>query len=108
MPDFTEVVHFHCASVENYETEVPGSSGKAHKVRVGYAGPRSPTKFAWSCDCPGFKFRHRCKHIDQAKNDPAYCGWHEMISGGEVVRDEDNIARCPECGNLAIAMRYAV
>ena len=106
MPDFTEIVQFHCASVEEYSTEVVGSRGKTYTVRVGYAGPRSPTKFAWSCDCPGFKFRKRCKHIDAAKQN--YCGWQENIHGEERVRDEEGIARCPKCNDLAIAQRHAV
>jgi len=108
MPDFTEEIHFHCASVEDYETEVKGSAGRIYKVRVGYAGPKAPTKFAWSCECQSFKFRHRCKHIDEAKAAPEYCGWLQMVGGGEIVRDDDGVARCPECNNLAIAMRYAV
>jgi hypothetical protein len=105
MPDFTDVVYFHCQSVEEYEAEVKGSTGKTYKVRVGYS-KGGPTKFAWSCDCPGFKFRHRCKHIETAKQD--YCGWLQMIGGGEIVRDKNNVPRCPECGNIAIAQRHAV
>jgi hypothetical protein len=107
MPDFTEEVHFHCASVEDYETEVEGSGGRSYKVRVGYVHG-GPVKFDWSCECQGFKFRKRCKHIDQAKASPDYCGWHQMIEGGDIVRDENNVACCPKCGNIAIALRYAV
>ncbi len=106
MPDFTHVVYFHCQSVEDYEAKIEGSTGREYTVRVGYAGPEHSTKFAWSCDCQSFKFRHRCKHIEAAKKD--YCGWHEQIQGGEIIRDESNVARCPECNNLAIAMRHAV
>ena len=107
MPDFTEEVHFHCASVESYETEVKGSTG-THKVWVGRANWPGAAQYEFQCDCKGFKFRKTCKHIKQVKESESYCGWHQMIGGGEVVRDENNVACCPECGNLAIAMRYAV
>ena len=105
MPDFTEEVHFHCASVEDYSTEIKGSTG-THKVWVGRANWPGAAQYEFQCDCKGFKFRHRCKHIEEAKKD--YCGWHEQIEGGEIKRDENNIARCPKCNNLAIAMRYGV
>ncbi len=108
MPDFTEMVYFHCQSVEDYETEVKGSTGKTYKVRVGYAGIASQTRYEFTCECQGFKFRHTCKHIKKAQNDPAYCGWFEQIHGGEIVRDDVGVARCPKCNNLAIALRYAV
>ncbi len=107
MPDFTEVVHFHCASVEEYSTEVRGSTGKTYTVRLGYA-KLGPTKYAWECECQSFKFRHRCKHIEAAKNAADYCGWQQQIHGGEISRDDQNVARCPNCRNLAIALRYAI
>ena len=104
MSDLTRQAFFHCPSVENYPTEVQGSR-KTYTVRVGYL-PGGPTQFAWSCECPGFKFRKTCKHIDEAKK--TYCGWSEFVHGGEVKRDENNCARCPECGDLAIAQEHAV
>jgi hypothetical protein len=109
MPDFTQVVHFHCESVESFSTEVKGSTGRIYKVRVGYADwPGAATKFAWSCDCQSFKFRKTCKHIAKAKVESNYCGWQGFVHGGEAVRDEHNIARCPQCNGIAIAMRHAV
>jgi hypothetical protein len=105
VPDFTRQAFFHCPTVENYSTVVQGSRGKSYTVRVGYS-QGGATKFAWSCECPGFKFRHHCKHIDEAKQN--YCGWSEFVHGGEVVRDENNVARCPKCGDPALAQDHAV
>lgn len=39
---------------------IKGSKGDEYIVR------REGDK--WSCSCPGFSFRHHCKHIDAAKN----------------------------------------
>lgn len=41
--------------------EVSGSSGKLYHVTV------SDNK--WSCTCPGFGFRHNCKHIKDMKQE---------------------------------------
>ena len=105
MPDLTRHVFYHCPSVESHEAKIEGSTGKVYTVRLGYSRG-GPTQFAWSCDCPGFKFRGRCKHIVEAKE--SHCGWSEFVHGGEVARDENNVARCPLCGELAIAQEHAV
>lgn len=108
MPDFTIEVYFHCASAESFECEVPSSTpGKTYKVRLGYS-QGGPTQYAWSCDCKGFKFRGKCSHIVKAKNRPDYCGWQGFVHGDDPVQNEDGEFRCPRCGNLAIALRYAV
>jgi len=108
VPDFTIEVHFHCQSAEDFETESKGSTGKTYKVWVGRANWPGAAQYEWQCECKSFKFRRVCKHIEAAKNAPDYCGWQEQIKGGEIVRDDDGVARCPECNDLAIALRYAV
>ena len=108
MPDFTQVVYFHCASVEEFSTEVQGSNDKTYKVRLGYAPLPASTKFAWTCECPSFQYRGRCKHIKQVRSGESYCGWQQQIHEGEMVRDATYVARCPKCSNLAIAARHAV
>lgn len=44
---------------QDLELSVTGSSGDKYVVRR--------VKNRWSCTCPGFTFRHRCRHIDEAK-----------------------------------------
>ena len=108
MPDFTEEVYFHCQTVESFETEVKGSTGKTYRVWVGYCSRPHSAKFDWQCECKGYKFRGTCKHIEKAKVESGYCGWQQFIHGGEVVRNGDRVARCPKSGDLAHALRYAV
>ena len=44
---------------ENGSWEIPGSKGNLYKVNL-----RSGQ---WTCDCVGFGFRRKCKHIVKAK-----------------------------------------
>lgn len=108
MPDFAIEIRFHCQSVESYETEVKGSTDKTYRVWIGWANWPGAAQYEWQCECQSFKFRRKCKHIDAAKASSDYCGWQEQIRGGEIVRDDTGVARCPECNDLAIAMRHAV
>lgn len=39
--------------------EVPGSNGKKYFL--------SKVGKGWSCTCPGYQFRHKCKHVDEMK-----------------------------------------
>ncbi len=39
---------------------VEGSKGKAYVVKLSNEG-------IWSCTCPGYSFRRRCKHIEKTK-----------------------------------------
>jgi hypothetical protein len=40
--------------------EIVGSSGKSYYL--------TKTGSRWVCTCPGFQFRHKCRHIEQAGN----------------------------------------
>jgi len=41
---------------------VEGSKGKVYVVKVSNEG-------AWSCTCPGYSFRRRCKHVESMRLD---------------------------------------
>jgi len=109
MPDFTEEVFFHCVTAEHFKMDVPSSSDPktVYKVSLGYSHEPRDAQYEWSCECKGFKMRHKCRHIDRAKNSPMYCGWNGFTDGGEVTyKGGDPL--CPNCGSLAKALRYAV
>lgn len=50
------------------------------------------------CDCEGYKFRHKCSHIEQVYNH-YFCDWSEA----EAKEKQDNEQRskhiCPKCGS---------
>lgn len=54
------------------------------------------------CDCPGFHYRKRCKHV--AEIDRCRCTWSQQGSGGDVTVD----GRCPECGGPVIHVMVGV
>lgn len=89
-----------CSSNEDgIEKKVLSSDGKTeYTVYVSSHGI--------SCDCMGFKTRHKCKHLDQVSKD--LCGWNQQIEGGDVVRDAENKPHCPKCGAEAKLVRVAV
>lgn len=86
MPDLTIEHFYYCDSVENFTYKI---EGKPYTVKHG------PTAFGsynydWSCDCKSFQYRHRCKHIEEAKQH--FCGWNQFTDGGQP-RD----GLCPKC-----------
>jgi hypothetical protein len=65
-PDDTQVIWVRLP--ENRETvafkgeaqyEIPGSKGLPYTVTL--------NRGQWTCSCPGFGFRRRCRHVDEAK-----------------------------------------
>ena len=108
MPDFTEVVHYHCASVESFQTEVKGSKGQVYHVGITYQDHPDAAQYDWDCTCKGFSFRRSCKHVTEAKLSKAYCGWHQMVDGGDPVEMLHGDPLCPRCSGKTIPLRYAV
>lgn len=107
MPDLIYEVFYHCKTAEHYSKSVFSSTGKEYHVL--YGPSHGQYQFDWTCDCSAFKFGRGkyCKHIEQVKSSPEYCGWMQFQEGGEVVR-KDGEAFCPKCGERAIAQRHGV
>ena len=104
MPDFTYEVFYHCASAENWSTQVEGSKGKKYTV----TWEQGREGHDYTCTCQAFKFgRKACKHIKQVEQSDKHCKWLQFIDG-DKPKMENNEAHCPKCGCQAFAQRWAV
>ena len=80
------------------ETTVVGSGGSEYTLRN--------SKGQWSCECAGFTFRGRCKHIERHMANG--CRWHQQFDGGKPLIDKDGEDACPNCGKLVDTVSCAV
>jgi len=77
-----------------------GSSDKVYKVSRLKHNP-GPYTVNWWCDCPGFKFNKKCRHVTAAKHKICSYGW-EAAAGSPTKMGKT----CPECGGPTIVMEY--
>lgn len=101
MPDLTIEYYYHCLSAEHFETMVQGSGENKYCVIYGKMTSGNPFEHDWGCNCKGFQFNGKCKHIAIAKE--RQCGWYQFIDGGEPVN-----GKCPECQGDIKSMGYGV
>ncbi len=80
-----------CLSNEHVEVKAQGSKGDVYTCTFGPTN-HGPVQYDWTCDCKGFKFRKKCKHVIDAERDR--CGWHQQFDGGRSM-----MGYCPRCGN---------
>ena len=67
LADVSEYMVFdgwHNATSNEVEHEVVGSRGNKYTVRRN-------SESVWSCTCPGFGFRRKCKHVSAAQKEHA-------------------------------------
>ena len=105
MPDFTYETYYHCLSVEYFSMKVAGSKGKEYLVEMKRS--EGDCEFDWHCECEGFKFRGKCKHIEAVKKSGKYCGWMQFTEGGEPAMANGEKV-CPKCGGEIVGRRWAV
>lgn len=81
---------FACSSIEmKFELAVQSSHGTA-AYQVTYEPENG-----WSCECTGFQYRQRCKHVELAKT--KVCHWNASRQAlGEPAKIAGQAA-CPLC-----------
>jgi hypothetical protein len=112
MPDLTNETFYHCATAENWQTEVPSSTGNgSYTVRWDNHSHLNTHQhqYDYSCTCWAYKKGKGkpCKHIQQVLESNQHCKWSQFIHGGEVGR-KNGQAVCPKCGEEAIAQLWGV
>lgn len=102
MPDFTIETRKVCAQNIRFETAIPGSKGDNYKVTF---GPENPGDYGanWHCECAGFSYRARCRHVEVAKGQKCDAGW-EAYAGGDGIEGD----ACPKCGGPVEIIKIAV
>ena len=92
------IFHTHsCSTNKEWSTQIVGSKGTVYTVRH----QKVAGVYDYTCTCPSFKFRRKCKHIDQA--DKLRCGWDEFYSDGKAqpkpTANNPDQHSCPNCGS---------
>jgi len=85
-----------CIQNEHFEYTTPKGYRVLWALGAGKAFGMNPHDWAWTCTCTGFKFRKKCKHIEEAKK--AQCTWDGHWDEGEVTKE----GKCPRCGSDTI------
>jgi len=106
MPDMIVRSFWHCQSFENFEVETPSSRGDGVYLVIFGPTPFGPAQHDWSCECKGFLFRKRCKHVEAAKK--SRCGWSQFGDGDDIKRAESGRPICPKCKGPVSAMNWGV
>jgi len=108
MPDFTIEFATVCDSNTYFAQGVKSSKGdKTYMVRWEHT-PDGPVEYGWTCECPGFKHRKKCKHVSMVEASGKRCAWNaEMSTAAEpLVKDGEKV--CPCCEGPVTVHRIAV
>lgn len=90
MPDLDIQYVRVCATNTFWAHRVMGSQGNPYFVTWGIL-PGHPTP-TWRCQCKGFQYRGKCRHIDLAKH--ARCAWNAEHDITARAKGD----KCPKCG----------
>lgn len=96
MPDLDRVLTCTCPSNFNWARLVE-SSDQQRRYNVFYTA-----EAGYTCTCPGFKYRGKCRHIDEVA--PERCGAMADAFANTIYNDKN----CPDCGERTIPFYVAV
>lgn len=102
--------YYHCASAEDWNTKVKGSTGKTYTVRYGSKGHKNihDVEHDYSCTCEAYRYQSGyCKHIKQVIKEKRRCGWMQFVDGGVPGLIQGELI-CPECGDSVVMRGWAV
>ncbi len=108
MPDLTQQTAWTCASNLEWSARVASASSLAsYEVRWGPT-PSGEAQYGWSCECPGWRIRKRCRHVTETEISGSRCCWNsELDPAVEPVIDGDR-RHCPACDGPVEAVSVAV
>jgi len=106
-PDLTIEHYRWCQANECWSKIITGSKDQVYRVSF---DPRMYFETdGWHCTCKGFRFRHDCKHVKQAKTEK--CSYSEG-SAWACPEPEDSyigpLHLCPKCGGATSIVKVAV
>lgn len=96
MPDLHRVLTCTCPT-NMYFVRLVESADQQRRYEVSYSSEEG-----WRCQCPGFKYRRECKHIDQIA--PTRCGGMADAFANTIYNDKN----CPDCGERTIPFYVGV
>ena len=111
MADLTTEHFWHCATAEDWEMTVVGSTGNKHTVSWNNRSHKnlSDVQYDYSCSCKGYEYGRGqyCTHIERIKKSGIHCKWMQFTDGGDITVEND-ICSCPRCGDQVRSMGWAV
>lgn len=100
MPDLTLVYLQACAS-QILTDKFQSSSGNGT-----YDTIVSLDELADNCDCPGYKYRGKCKHVTELRG--RLCGWSAQYSDEVQTPQQEMDCVCPKCGGETYVFKAGV
>jgi hypothetical protein len=100
VPDLT-IEYVQICALDGLSEDVPSSKGdRTYHVVV------TNDETMDSCECDGFMFRRKCRHVAQLRE--KLCGWSAQYSDEVQTPQQEMEAKCPRCGGDTRTIRVGV